>query len=71
VRLFAAVEALLDAVGAPLSPADRADLERNLAALRAQLNQGAFATAWTEGQALAGDASPASWEQTIACALEA
>ncbi|HSR30876.1 MAG TPA: tetratricopeptide repeat protein, partial [Anaerolineae bacterium] len=71
VRLFAAVEALLDAVGAPLSPADRADLERNLAAVRAQLDQRAFAAAWTEGQALAADASPAAWEQTIACALEA
>jgi tetratricopeptide (TPR) repeat protein len=71
VRLFAAVEALLDFVGAPLSPADRADLERNLADVRAQLDQGAFAAAWTEGQALAADASSVAWEQTIACALEA
>jgi non-specific serine/threonine protein kinase len=70
-RLFAAVEALLEAVGAPLSPADRVDLERNLAAVRDQLGQGAFAAAWTEGQALAADASPVAWEQTIDCALEA
>ncbi len=71
VRLFAAVEALLEAVGAPLSPADRADLERNLAAMRVQLDEGAFAAAWAEGQALAADASPDAWEQTIACALQA
>jgi predicted ATPase/class 3 adenylate cyclase len=70
-RLFAAVETLLDVVGVPLSPADRVDLDRSLAAVRAQLDQGAFAAAWTEGQALAADASPAAWEQTIACALEA
>ena len=71
VRLFAAVGALLDVVGAPLSPADRVDLERNLAAVGAQLDQGAFAAAWAEGQALAADGSPAAWEQTIACTLEA
>jgi predicted ATPase len=71
VRLFGAVEALLDAVGAPLSPADRADLERNLAAMRAQLDERAYAAAWAEGQALAADASTAAWERTITCALEA
>ena len=54
------MEALLDVIGAPLSPADRMDLDRCLAAVRAQLDQTAFAAAWKEGQALAADASPAA-----------
>jgi predicted ATPase/DNA-binding SARP family transcriptional activator len=71
VQLFAAVETLLDAVGAPLSPADRADLDRNLAAVSAQLDVAAIAAAWAEGQALAADASATAWQRTVACALQA
>lgn len=51
-RLFAAAEALLDAIGAPLSPADRAESQRDLAAARAQLDSAAFAAAWDAGQVM-------------------
>ncbi|MEK7324349.1 MAG: hypothetical protein AAB217_03720 [Chloroflexota bacterium] len=41
-RLFGAAEALLDAIGAPLAPADRAEWERDAAIVRAQLDEAAF-----------------------------
>ncbi len=51
-RLFAAAEALLDSIGAPLAPADRAAVDRDLAALRARLDPAAFVAAWAEGRAM-------------------
>ena len=50
VQLFAAAQAFLDQVGAPLAPADRVDSERDLTALRASLGDEAFQTAWEQGK---------------------
>ena len=68
-ELFGATEALLDAVGAPLSPADRTDWERNVTALRERLGEAGFATAWAEGRALAAGATAEAWDQISAAAL--
>jgi non-specific serine/threonine protein kinase len=51
-RLFGAAEALREVVGVTLWPANRIEYHRNLAALRAQLNEDALATAWAEGRAM-------------------
>ena len=51
-RLAAAATALLEAIGTEMWPIDRADYERGLAAVRAQLGEAAFATAWEAGRAL-------------------
>ncbi|PLS79653.1 MAG: hypothetical protein CYG59_12140, partial [Chloroflexi bacterium] len=62
-RLRAAAEALHEAVGAPLSPADRARYEQYLAAAGAQLDTAMFAAAWAEGRVIL-------LEQAIAYALD-
>jgi predicted ATPase/class 3 adenylate cyclase/Tfp pilus assembly protein PilF len=51
-RLCAAADALRDAIGAPILPADRADHERTMAAVRHHLGETAFAALWAEGRAL-------------------
>lgn len=61
-RLFGAADALLQAVGASLGHTDRAEYERNVATVRAQLGGEAFAAAWAQGQAL-------TLEQAVAEAL--
>jgi non-specific serine/threonine protein kinase len=62
-RLFGAGEAALQARGTHLSPSNRADYERNVAAARVQMGEEAFAAAWAKGQAM-------SLEQAIAFASE-
>ncbi|MEK7785118.1 MAG: hypothetical protein AAB658_06790, partial [Chloroflexota bacterium] len=69
-RLFGAAEALLDAIGAPLAPADRAEWERDAAMARVQLDPSAssgqavmFNAAWAEGRVMA-------MEQAVVYALE-
>jgi tetratricopeptide (TPR) repeat protein len=62
-RLFGHAEALRAAMGAPRPPSERAAYERDVAAARAQLDDGTFMTAWREGQGM----SP---EQAVAYALE-
>ncbi len=62
-RLFGAAEALREAVGVPLRPADRAGYERGLAAARGALDEAAFAVAWAQGRAL-------SLEQAVEYALK-
>ena len=62
-RLFAAAAELLAATGAPLAPADRADYDRAIAALRSQLDEAAWQAAWQDGQAM-------SLEQAITHALD-
>jgi hypothetical protein len=47
-----AAETLLEESGAPLAPPERAAYERNLASVRARLDQAAFAAAWAAGRAL-------------------
>jgi hypothetical protein len=61
-RLFGAAEALHEAIGKPLPPFLRADYDRDVAAVHAQLDDATFDAAWAAGQAL-------SLEQAIAEAL--
>ena len=51
-RLFGAGEAMREMVNAPLPPADRVDYDRQLAALRMELDETAFAAAWAQGRAM-------------------
>jgi hypothetical protein len=60
--LFGAAEALRVAIDAPRLPVERADYERWVAAVRAQLGAEAFAAEWAEGGAM-------TLEQAIASAL--
>jgi predicted ATPase len=62
-RLFGAEEALREAMGAPLPPADRAEHERSVAAVRAALGEEAVAAAWAAGRAM-------SLDEAIALALD-
>jgi non-specific serine/threonine protein kinase len=49
-RLFGVVEAQHEAFGTRIEPSDRNEYNRNLAAVRAQLDEAAFAVAWAEGR---------------------
>jgi len=49
-QLFGGVEVLRTALGDPLSPAERARYDRNVAFLRGALGDSRFTTAWREGQ---------------------
>jgi non-specific serine/threonine protein kinase len=51
-RLYGATEALRLDIGATLSPADRAELERHLATARATLDAASWEAAWAEGRAM-------------------
>ncbi|HXV42097.1 MAG TPA: tetratricopeptide repeat protein [Anaerolineae bacterium] len=51
-RLFGAAEALREIVGVTLWPANRIEYHRNLAVLRAHLDEDALAAAWAEGRAM-------------------
>jgi DNA-binding CsgD family transcriptional regulator/tetratricopeptide (TPR) repeat protein len=51
-RLWGAAEALREAIGAPMAPVDRPNYERAVTAVRAQLGENAFATAWAKGRAM-------------------
>lgn len=53
--LLGAADALRKEVGAPLSPAERADHERNLDAIRVSMSEEAFSIAWRKGQGMAFD----------------
>ena len=61
-RLFGAAEAWREVAGTPLSPVQRAGYEREVAAVRAQLDAARFAAAWAQGRAM-------SLEQAIAYAV--
>jgi tetratricopeptide (TPR) repeat protein len=63
VRLLGAAAALRDVDQSQPVLARRREIERNLAAARAQLDEATFATAWAEGQAM-------PLEEAIAYALE-
>jgi len=62
-HLLGAAEALREAIGAPVPLVERGDYERNVAAVRAQLDETALTAAWAEGRAM-------TVEQAVACALE-
>jgi predicted ATPase/DNA-binding XRE family transcriptional regulator len=51
-RLFGAAAALLDTTSTNIWPVDRIEYERNMAMVRAQLDETAFAKAWAEGSAM-------------------
>jgi predicted ATPase/DNA-binding SARP family transcriptional activator len=52
VRLLSVAAAIREAIGTPLPPSDRPEYQRDIAAAREALGEGAFAAAWVEGQAL-------------------
>ena len=60
-RLCGAAESLLERIGAVMVLTDPADLERTVAAGRAQLGEEGFAAAWAEGRRM-------SLEQAVAYA---
>jgi tetratricopeptide (TPR) repeat protein len=62
-QLFAAADARLEAVHTPMSPYDRDQYARNLAVLRAQLDDASLKAAWAAGRAL-------SFEQATALAVQ-
>ncbi len=51
-RLLGAAERLREAIGAPLSPSDRADCHRDVVATRTALGKAKFAAAWAAGRAM-------------------
>jgi len=53
--LFGAAEWLREAMGAALPPADRAEHDRSVAAVRTALGEQAFSAAWAEGRAMSLD----------------
>jgi non-specific serine/threonine protein kinase len=66
-RLLGAAEALREAIGAAEWPANAEDAARNLAAVRAQMDEPAFAAAWAAGRALSlEEACDLALEQRIA-----
>jgi hypothetical protein len=62
-RLRGAASAVREAQGWPLPSVARADYDRDVAAVRAQFGEMAFAAAWAEGRAL-------SQEEAVALALQ-
>jgi len=64
-RLFGAVEALLEGIGmrGRKDPSDQKEFDHYVAAIRAHLDEAAFANAWAEGRAM-------TLEQAIAYALQ-
>jgi predicted ATPase/class 3 adenylate cyclase len=52
VRLFGAADALLERIKVPLTPADRAQHDGDLAAARSQVDGQAWEIAWTEGRTM-------------------
>jgi predicted ATPase/DNA-binding SARP family transcriptional activator len=62
-RLFGAAAALREVSGGPRPRLDRADYDRDVAAVRAQLDEKSFAAAWAEGHAM-------PLEQAIEMALD-
>lgn len=50
--LFGAAEALLETVGAPLAPADRAEWERDVAMMRNQFDSAGLREAWDAGRSM-------------------
>jgi predicted ATPase/DNA-binding XRE family transcriptional regulator len=61
-RLWGAAKASSEGIGALAAPLDQTAYDRHVAAARAQLDEAAFDTAWTEGRSL-------TFEQAVAYAL--
>jgi tetratricopeptide (TPR) repeat protein len=62
-QLIGAVEASFEAIDTPMDPVDRMEYDRNVAAVRAQLDEATFNAAWAEGRKM-------TLEQAIQYALE-
>jgi len=62
VQLFSAAQSLLDRIGAPLSPADQMEIDRDLESVREKLEPSEFEKAWAQGMAL-------SLEQSLELAI--
>jgi predicted ATPase/class 3 adenylate cyclase len=54
-KLWGAAESLREAIGAPISPLERATYECAVTAMRTQLGEEVFATAWAEGRNITPD----------------
>jgi predicted ATPase/class 3 adenylate cyclase len=54
-RLFGAAEGLREAIGGRLPPADRAEHDRSVSAVRTALGEEAFTAAWAEGRTMSLD----------------
>jgi non-specific serine/threonine protein kinase len=54
-RVFGAAAALRDSIGSVIDPVDQPDYNRILEALRTELGEALFKTAWTEGSTLTLD----------------
>jgi DNA-binding CsgD family transcriptional regulator len=70
-RVFGTAAALRATVGVPMLPADLADYERTVAAVRADLGADAFAAAWDAGGALSAAAAVTDATTEAAAALGA
>jgi tetratricopeptide (TPR) repeat protein len=57
VRLFAAADAIRTEIGSPIQPNDREIHDRHLERARSELDDAAFAAAWSDGSSLAPDAA--------------
>jgi len=63
---------LRQTIGAPMTPVNRATYERAVVAVRSDLGEQAFATAWTEGRTMtAAQASPTQEAVPISPSMEA
>jgi predicted ATPase/class 3 adenylate cyclase/DNA-binding CsgD family transcriptional regulator len=71
-QLWGEAESLRQTIGAPLAPVNRATYERAVAAVRSDLGEQAFATAWAEGRTMtAGQALPAQEAVPMSPSMEA
>jgi hypothetical protein len=61
--LFDAASVLREAISFAMTPAESAESDRELSALRAELGGEAFTTTWDEGRAI-------TWEQATELALK-
>ena len=62
-RLFGAAEILRESLNSLMTATERIEYDQNISALRAQMDESAFATTWAEGRAM-------TMEQAVAYALE-
>jgi len=64
-RLWGTAEALRETIGAPLYPIERADYDHMVAAVREQLGEEVFVSAWAEGRTMTAEQVLALEEQTM------
>ncbi len=58
-RLLGAANALVEAIGGTLSPAERGDIDRTVAAVHTALGEASFSRAWEAGRAMSPDEAAA------------